>query len=200
MNIPASALASQESDSTDQSEKTLEILNLLASQPNLSQRDIASASGMSLGMVNLVLRRLAKTGYLKIVNLDGRKMRYLLTAKGIANKSNRAYEYVLRSVRTYNQLLNHVEKIISNQIKEGKKNFVIDGNGEIADLVAVILNSKGGQINFRYADGRAPAPTHDDEVTIKCNIQNKPVEGISVLETLILAFPSESNGGHNELE
>ena len=197
-----SSLATPDLNAADPSKKTLEILNLLAAQPNLSQRDIATASGMSLGMVNLVLKRLAKTGYLKIVNMDGRKMRYLLTAKGLANKSNRAYHYVLRSIRTYNQLLSHVERVIAGQIAQKKTRFVIDGKGEIADMVSTVLRAKGEDIHFRYADENAANAQNSEEVTIKCNIENKPVEGISVLETLILAFPPAftGEGDHHELE
>ena len=192
MNIPSAVL---DLKSSDPSEKTLEILNLLAVEPNLSQRDIAHASGVSLGMVNLVLRRLARTGYLKVTNLDGRKMRYLLTAKGLTSKSNRAYQYVLRSIRAYNQLLGHVERVIAAQIAQNKTHFVIDGEGEIADLVSTVLRAKGDRIQFQFAKDRKSTRNVADEVVIQCNIDNRPVEGISVLETLISAYPPASRGG-----
>ncbi len=69
--------------SAPSSTKSLEVLKLLAETSDLSQRDIALRSGASLGMVNLVLRRLVRTGYIKIVNMDRRKVRYILTAKGL---------------------------------------------------------------------------------------------------------------------
>lgn len=155
---------------------------------------------MSLGMVNLVLRRLVKTGYLKTINLDGRKMRYLLTAKGLASKSNRAYQYVLRSIRAYNQLLSHVERVIAAQIAQHKTRFLIDGEGEIADLVSTVLRAKGDRIQFQFVKKGDVTRGTADEVLIKCNIDDRPVEGISVLETLILAFPPASQGGLHELE
>ena len=69
---------------------TLEALRVLAAQPDLSQRQLSRALGLSLGKTHYVLHALLDKGLVKIENFrrSDNKLAYsyLLTSKGLREK------------------------------------------------------------------------------------------------------------------
>lgn len=117
----------------------IRIIDLLAGKNASTQRELAGAAGFSLGLTNSILKRLAKTGYIKMQNLDARKMRYILTPKGLAEKSRRSYDYIVNTISAFNSCLCRVKLILNAEIAAGARNFEIVGEGNIADLVELAV-------------------------------------------------------------
>src|ERR1035437_3322122 len=69
----------------------LELLKLLHEQPQMSQRDLAQAMGVSLGKANYCLKALMEKGHVKLGNFrrnpDKREYAYLLTQAGVQEKT-----------------------------------------------------------------------------------------------------------------
>src|SRR5436853_4537686 len=87
-------------------ERDLEILTAIGEGEPLTQRALAERMGVALGLTNLYLKRLATKGYIKIADFGKKpaarkRLRYLLTAKGLAEKTRLTYEYINRSVTQY---------------------------------------------------------------------------------------------------
>lgn len=78
------------------------VLRLLQENPTSSQRDIAKALGLSLGGVNYCLNALVEKGHIKMRNFqeakDKRKYVYLLTPKGIAEKTALTGRFLTRKI------------------------------------------------------------------------------------------------------
>ncbi len=74
------------------------MLDYLDSEKNTSQRTIAEKIGISLGSVNLLLKKMIDKGLVKTERLDARSLRYIVTPKGIVKKMKLAYMY---SKKTY---------------------------------------------------------------------------------------------------
>ena len=107
-----------------------------------SQRSIASASGFSLGMTNLLLKRLAKKGYIKVTTLNGRTLRYMLTPQGFAEKLKRSFHFILSSIRQLENLKLRVQDVIRERNLDGKR-LVIVGSNELAGLSLEALRDVG---------------------------------------------------------
>ena len=56
------------------------ILEELEKNPDVTQRDLSEKTGLSLGMVNLLLKKFVKKGFVKLEKLNSRSFRYILTA------------------------------------------------------------------------------------------------------------------------
>src|SRR5687767_1719363 len=69
---------------------TLNVLRLLAEQPELSQRQLSRVLGLSLGKTHYLVRALLNKGMLKIENFKRSDNKlayaYLLTPRGLAEK------------------------------------------------------------------------------------------------------------------
>jgi DNA-binding MarR family transcriptional regulator len=167
-------------------ENDLKVLEIIARYSSVSQRDLAAHSGLSLGMVNLVLKRLVTTGYIQIQNLEKRKMRYFLTPAGLAAKYRRAHEYLTRTIRVYETYRLGISKIINEQVARGHRKFVIYGEGDIVDLVKVVIGEKNGEIGYRVCPPSEDVQHGEDEVPLICYLPDKtPMFGISILETIL---------------
>jgi len=57
-----------------------------------SQRELAQASGLSLGMTNVLLKRFVERGWIKLSHLNKRKVLYALTAEGMEEISRRVVD------------------------------------------------------------------------------------------------------------
>lgn len=91
----------------------LKVLRLLESSPQMNQRDLAVALGVSLGKTNFCLRALVDKGLLKIQSFQGSKRKlayaYLLTPAGIAEKTFLAGQFLKRKLHEYELLKVEIE-------------------------------------------------------------------------------------------
>jgi DNA-binding Lrp family transcriptional regulator len=79
----------------------LTILNYLHEHSDATQRELSDHVGISLGSINLLLKKMIQKGYIKIEKLQPNSIKYFLTPAGIANKLERTYHYISR---TYNEI------------------------------------------------------------------------------------------------
>ena len=90
-------------------ETVVKLLNILFKNPEYSQRDIASALGISLGKVNYVLRALIDKGLIKTERFINSRnkwaYRYLLTPRGIKEKLRLTRDFVRQKIKEYESLL-----------------------------------------------------------------------------------------------
>lgn len=96
-----------------------------------SQRDLAGAAGLSLGMTNALLRRFAERGWVKFSHLTGRSLQYVLTPEGVAEVSHRAIAYFARAARNASMYRRHVDAFVADAKTRGFGALVLVGPAEL---------------------------------------------------------------------
>ena len=122
-------------------EREFKIIEEISQDKNLTQRKISQGLGLSLGMTNIILKRLASKGYIKVKGLDGRKVQYILTPKGFTEKTKKSYRYLLKTIHSLKEMKKKIQRLILTEYKKGKTYFVILGEGELADIVELSLKN-----------------------------------------------------------
>ena len=93
----------------------LELLKLLQDQPQMSQRDLARAMGVSLGKANYCLKALMEKGLVKLGNFrrnpDKREYAYLLTPAGLEEKTRITMSFLRRKLAEYEALEKEIEQL-----------------------------------------------------------------------------------------
>lgn len=112
----------------------LKILEHIQEEPTITQRDLASKLGIALGLTNAYLKRLVKKGYIKIKNLTGKRIMYILTPKGMVEKARLAFNYMTRSFSYFKEIKNKIDKTYSVVTSSGEKNILLWGSDELAEL------------------------------------------------------------------
>ncbi len=64
---------------------TRRILTRIEAGDKISQRSLAKELGIALGLTNLLIRRLVKKGWVKVINVRPNRVRYLITPTGIGD-------------------------------------------------------------------------------------------------------------------
>lgn len=91
------------------------VLRLLHDNPELSQRDLAEAVGISNGSAHYLLSALLDKGLIKLGNFtaaqDKRRYAYILTPKGIAEKAAITKRFLERKIQEYDALKAEIEAL-----------------------------------------------------------------------------------------
>jgi EPS-associated MarR family transcriptional regulator len=89
------------------------VLLLLQDNPEMSQRELADAVGVSVGGIHYVLKALIDKGLVKLGNFtaaqDKRRYAYVLTPKGIAQKAALTRAFLVRKMEEFEALKSEID-------------------------------------------------------------------------------------------
>ena len=95
-------------------EDSFELLRHIQRKPETNQRELAQDLGFSLGKLNYILNALKDKGFIKLKNFSGnpKKIQYLyiLTPKGISQKTKLTINFMKRKMRQYDELKKELNK------------------------------------------------------------------------------------------
>lgn len=120
-------------------EISMRILEHIHENPTITQRDLASKLGIALGLTNSYIKRLYKKGCIKIKNLDGKRLKYILTPKGFVEKARLTCNYMARSFNYFREIKQKIDQTYNAMIESGINKIVLWGDGELAEVCIVSL-------------------------------------------------------------
>ena len=82
---------------------TLRLMDALAESERTTQRELSRRAGISLGLTNLLLERMARKAWVKLTSISGRRMIYALTPKGMAEKARKTRDWVRHTYRYFSE-------------------------------------------------------------------------------------------------
>ena len=171
--------------------RTLKILEEIDQDQAPSQRDLANKLNISLGLVNSFIKRLVNKGYFKATTIPRNRVRYMLTPKGVAEKSRLTYEYIRYSFRFYKETRQRMKTLFADFEAQGVQTVAFYGAGELAEiayismqetgitLVAVFDETKAGRrfVNFDVESVHALSAYRFDRILITVQEDLQPVIG-----------------------
>jgi hypothetical protein len=133
--------------------RDLLILTEIAEGRAVTQRGLSQSLGIALGLTNLYIKRLARKGYIKITTIPPNRLRYLVTPKGLAEKSRLTFEYMRLSLSLFQQTRQVLRGALEPAVTAGMTRFALYGVGEAAELAYLTLREFGLEPVAVYADG-----------------------------------------------
>ncbi|MDC6482382.1 MarR family EPS-associated transcriptional regulator [Pelagibacteraceae bacterium] len=102
-------------------EDQLHVLRKISKKPDATQRQLANELGFSLGKLNYCLNALKEKGLIKAKNFARNPNKidylYILTGKGITEKTTLTINFMKRKMVEYDELKNELEKIATKKQK-----------------------------------------------------------------------------------
>lgn len=96
-----------------ENQEVLNILREIKRSPELTQRELSSTLGISLGKVNFLLKALTDKGHIKVHNFKNSNNKYAylyyLTPNGLEEKARMTYNFLKRKLREYEQLKEEIQ-------------------------------------------------------------------------------------------
>ena len=91
------------------------VMRLLEANPDLTQRQLAEALGVSVGGLNYCLKALIQKGFVKVNNFRQSKNKfgyvYLLTPAGAGEKSRLMAKFLQRKMQEYEEIKAEIETL-----------------------------------------------------------------------------------------
>ena len=107
----------------NQKDIRLDLLRKIELNPEYTQRELSKEMDVSLGKVNYCIKKLTEKGWIKLTNFTHNPNKvgyaYLLTPKGIEQKSRLTFEFLKIKMEEYEMLKNEI--IILQQDSEKLK-------------------------------------------------------------------------------
>ena len=101
------------------------VLRYLYRKPNSSQRELAQYLGFSLGKLNYCIKALKNKGLVKIENFNKKNnkikyIQYIITPKGIAERTKLTLNFMKRKMDEYDNLKKELNYVDDNKTKPKK--------------------------------------------------------------------------------
>ena len=123
----------------DISYKELRVLEEIDQDPELTQRQLSRRMGVALGVGNLLLKNLAKKGYVKVTHLSWKRWIYVITPKGMTRKVNLTLSYIESFLGHYRRVKKILKENFNSLTLNKESKVAIVGTGELAELAYLAL-------------------------------------------------------------
>ena len=122
---------------------TLEILESIEKQDDLTQRHLADNLGVALGLANSYMKRCVRKGLIKVHQARANRFLYYLTPKGFAEKSRLTTEYLSSSFNFYRRASASCSEILEQCRKLGHHKVLLCGLSELAEIASLRASEQG---------------------------------------------------------
>ena len=116
-------------------ETELAVLAAIDDNQDITQRVLAREANLSLGAVNVLLKKMYDKGLIKIEKLSPRTVRYMLTPKGLVEKAQKTYHYMKRTYKGILAMRNELERLVERVPVGG----TVCLHGEMDDIHSMVL-------------------------------------------------------------
>jgi DNA-binding MarR family transcriptional regulator len=116
-------------------EREFELINIIGRRLGSNQRDLSQHLNLSLGQTNMLVRRLVSKGFIRISQLDKRKVQYMLTPKGLSEKMRKAVKYTLNTINSLGLIKSNLKTILNDHYARGYRAFFIYSELDLTALV-----------------------------------------------------------------
>jgi len=118
------------------------ILQSIENGEQISQRQLSSQLGINVASINFAIKKLTKRGFVKMLGANPRRMRYILTPKGITEKTQIAYKFFDRNFHFYKAVRKNVEDKIGSIPFNDKKRVALYGVTDLMELAYLVIQDK----------------------------------------------------------
>jgi len=180
-------------------EKEFEIVNVIADGFRHGQRGLSFHVGLSLGMTNLLLRRLVTKGFLRAKQLDRKKVEYLITPRGIVEKTKKSYLYTLKTLQSFGLIRKNLIEGLQSRIGPEIDEIVLLGQGDLADFSEMVLRNHFGKQVKVYRQEKTPNTFGPHKLVIDANPEPNENGGTPKLNLIhVIQSPTIKRTKENE--
>jgi DNA-binding MarR family transcriptional regulator len=173
--------------------RELRLLEEVSRSSEVSQRRLAGTLGIALGVTNVLLKTLARKGYIRIIQVKWRRWIYVLTPTGIAHKVQLTVAYVDGFMNHYRRIRDIIVKDLESLALDADSRIAIYGQTELAELAFLVLRNMG-VTHIDIVD-------KSNEDSIFLGLPVKPLESISKegYAKVLVAFQYDGESRQHEL-
>lgn len=121
----------------------LDVLASIERGEVVTQAALTRRIGVSIGLINALLRRAIHKGYVKTRQVPYKRYAYYLTPRGFAEKSRLVSEYLDRSLHLFRQARTEYGELMAAARQSGMTRLVLAGGGDLAEIAILAAWGEG---------------------------------------------------------
>ena len=125
------------------SNSELEFLHAIERGEVLTQMTLRKRIGISVGLVNALVKRGIRSGYVKARRAPFKRFAYCLTPRGFSEKSRLVATYLENSLAFFRGARNEYTDIFARARADGRSRLVLMGGGELAEIAVLAAWGEG---------------------------------------------------------
>ena len=115
----------------------LDILAALESGEVVTQMTLAKRVGVAVGLINALIKRGMRKGYVKARSAPYKRYAYYLTPKGFAEKSRLVALYLENALDFFREARREYAELFERARLSGVRRLVLVGGGELAEIAGI---------------------------------------------------------------
>jgi DNA-binding MarR family transcriptional regulator len=128
------------------SDAELDVLTAIERGEVVTQVALKQHVGVSVGLVNALLKRAVHKGYVKVRKVPYRRYAYYLTPQGFREKSRLVAKYLETSLAFFREARDQYARLFERAERAGVKRLVLFGGGELAEIALLAASGAGVSI------------------------------------------------------
>jgi DNA-binding MarR family transcriptional regulator len=121
----------------------LDVLAAIERDEVVTQMALTKRIGISIGLVNGLLKRSIRKGFVKVRQAPSKRYAYYLTPSGFAEKSRLVAEYLEFSLQFYRTARREYAEIMVAARQRGMRRLVLVGRGELTEIAVLAAWGEG---------------------------------------------------------
>lgn len=125
-------------DPSDHEYTLLESIYRSADVEPVRQRALAKRAGISLGMTNVIIRKLAQKGWVIARRVNSRNIQYAVTPAGIEEISRRSFTFIKRTVQNVAHYKDVLERFIVDVEAKNFNSLILVGKSDFDFILSYL--------------------------------------------------------------
>src|SRR4030043_2066547 len=168
--------------------RDLRLLEELERNPVISQRKLSHRFGIALGVTNACIKRMARKGFIRIRDINPRRIGYYLTPKGMLEKTRLTIHLISFRVQHYSELKKAIASKLLEMQRDGMQRIVFYGVSDEMEVAYITLQG----VNLKLVG----IVEDDDKVTTRIifGYEIEPVSQVQELKPDCILITSLNEG------
>lgn len=136
-----------------ESQLTLELLQAIEQNDDISQRHLARQMGVALGLANSYLKRCVKKGWVKVSTAPANRYLYYLTPNGFAEKARLTADFFSTSFALFRQSGDEYTLLLNQLAEQQNARLVFVGLSDLTEIALMRALQANLQVTAVYQPG-----------------------------------------------
>jgi DNA-binding MarR family transcriptional regulator len=133
----------------------LKLMSEISENENITQRELSKRLNLSLGSVNLLIKKMIKEGLIKMNQVSKRQVFYILTPTGMMEKAKKTSKYIKIHYNAINETKKSIKRTLEEISKEYDTIYILKSESEINQVLDAAVDEylgKGMNFDIRIVD------------------------------------------------
>jgi len=133
----------------------LKLMSEISENENITQRELSKKLNLSLGSVNILIKKMIKEGLIKMNQVSTRQVFYMLTPAGIMEKTKKTGNYIKIHYNAINETKEKIKRALEEINKEYDTTYVLKVKNDINQVLNATLDEyigKDADFDIRVVD------------------------------------------------